>query len=233
MDGSLAPVADRLLDALPQVYREADAEAGGGLRRLLAAFEAVLLGAPGSAHAQGLEQAIAALPALLAPDEVADAAARQGMPGFEPAVRDAMPAWMARHWVGFTPAAHFEPARLRRIVGAIVPMYGRRGTPAYLLALLRLCFDGEIADVALQEHVLGGLRVGRTRVGRTTQLGRTRPFTFRLSVVVAPPVEGRPARSPAALHAALTAVIDFAKPAHTVCELQLIEQPATAADENH
>lgn len=142
------------------------------------------------------------------------------VPPFDTATRDAFMPWLAARWVSFAPFAHFEPARLRRIVAGIVPLYARRGTPAYLKALLRLCFE-EIADIDLQEHLSGGLRVGQARIGTTTQLGAVRPFTFGLGITLRPRAEGWHEAALAPLGASLRAVIDFAKPAHTCCELHL------------
>ncbi|MFT3721500.1 hypothetical protein [Pseudorhodoferax sp.] len=213
MSTAAPPVAGRLLAGLPAVYRAADADQGRGeLQRLLAAFERVLLGAPGAPVAQGFEQRIDALASLwggAAPDC-----------GFDPATRDAFAPWIAAHWVAFAPFAHFDAARLRRIAAGIVPLYARRGTPGYLVALLHLCFD-ELDHVALQEDLGGGLRVGQARLGRTTQLGRARPFVFGLALRLRARPQGWPAGELQALREALQAVIDFAKPAHTSCELTL------------
>ena len=210
-------VANRLLASLPAVYREADRGAGhGDLQALLAAFEAVLLGTTDSAAPEGYEQRIAALPSLLSPTREAGA--------FAEATRDAFLPWIAARWVAFTPFAHFEPARLRRIVAGIVPLYARRGTPAYLIALLHLCFD-EVAHVGLREHLSGGLRVGEGQVGRTTQLGSARPFSFGVEVQLHP--RGATEHRMSALETAIRAVIDFAKPAHTDYELLVTVQGAT------
>ncbi|WP_326533835.1 hypothetical protein [Pseudorhodoferax sp.] len=215
MDSAPRPVAGRLLASLPAVYRAADAHAEQGrgeLQRLLAAFERVLLGEPGAPVAQGFEPRIDALPSLWG-----------GAPpdgGFEAATRDAFAPWIAAHWVAFAPFAHFDAVRLRRIAAGIVPLYARRGTPGYLVALLRLCFD-ELDQIALQEDLGGGLRVGRALLGRSTQLGRARPFVFGLALTLHPRPHGWPAAELQPLREALQAVIDFATPAHTSCELTL------------
>ncbi|HEV8691401.1 MAG TPA: hypothetical protein VGQ91_13960 [Ideonella sp.] len=206
-------VAHRLLATLPAVYREADRGPGRGeLRQLLAAFEALLLGPLDAPRPEGFEQSIAALPSLLSP--------RHGPGGFDTATRAAFLPWLASQWVAFTPFAHVEPQRLARIVAGIVPMYGRRGTGSYLLALLRLCFE-ELADVTLHEQLGGGVRVGSAEIGRTTLLGEHRPFTFGLTLWLQEREEGWSPHALAALEHAVRAVVDFAKPAHTSCELRL------------
>ena len=207
----LLQVEHRLLAELPAIYAEADRGPGRGeLRRLLAAFEAVLLGTPGSASPRGYEQCIDALPSLLA---------RDALPGgFDDAARDAFAPWLASQWVAFAPFAHFEPARLRRIAAGIVPLYGRRGTASCLVGLLQLCFD-ELAQVSLREHLTGGFVVGSTALGGDTPLGATRAFAFAVDVRLHPRPHGWSEPALARLRDALQAVIDFAKPAHTVCEL--------------
>jgi hypothetical protein len=217
-------VAHRLLAALPAIYREADARAGGGeLRHLLAAFEALLLGPLDAARPEGLEQRISALPGLLAPLETT---------GFDSATRTTFLPWLSSQWVAFTPFAHLEPTRLARVVAGIVPMYGRRGTAGYLVSLLRLCFE-EFDDIAVQEHLGGGIRVGSAEIGRTTLLGERRPFCFGLGLRLCERDGGWPPHTLAALEHEVRAVVDFAKPAHTTCDLRLHAPSAPADDRNH
>lgn len=209
------PRPGRLLASLPAVYREADLGPGhGDLQTLLSAFEGVLLGATGSAGPHGHEQRIAALPSLLSQDPLPG--------GFDAATRDAFVPWLAARWVAFTPFAHFEPERLRRIVSGIVPLYARRGTPAYLTSLLQLCFEDEIGDLELREHLSGGLILGESQIGIGTRLGSARSFSFRLQVRLRAPAEGWTAPALAAVTKRLHAVIDFAKPAHTTCDLVVL-----------
>ncbi len=205
--------ADRLLASLPAIYAERDRAEGGTLRELLRAFEAVLFGAAGVGTPTGYEQRIAALPSLIAPDRGGEGDEAAARATYDATTRDAFVPWLAASWVAFTPFAHFEPARLRRIVSGIVPLYARRGTPAYLTSLLQLCFD-EIATVTIREDLSGGLVVGRARLGRSTQLGAARPFVFEVVIGLRGAAEDRPA-----LRRAIRAVVDFAKPAHTCCDL--------------
>ena len=212
---SPSPSTGRLLDALPAVYRRADREQGGGeLQHLLGAFESLLLGQPDAAASPGYEQRIAALPSLLG----AQVRATAGAYVFEDATRDLFMPWIAARWVAFAPFRHFDADRLRRIVAGIVPLYARRGTPGYLLALLRLCFD-EVTDATLHERLSGGLVVGAAELGRSTLLGSTRDFWFRLDVHVGHAPHGWSASARHAFESALRAVVEFAKPAHTSCQL--------------
>jgi len=214
--------ADRLLAALPAIYAERDRAEGGTLRELLRAFEAVLLGAGRTAEPTGYDQRIAALPSLLAPDRDGTADDVEALGTYDAATRDAFVPWLAASWVAFTPFAHFEPARLRSIVSGIVPLYARRGTPAYLTSLLHLCFD-EIATVTIREDLSGGLVVGRARLGHSTQLGAARPFVFEVVIALRPGALDQPR-----LRRAIRAVVDFAKPAHTCCDIFI--DPAAGGD---
>lgn len=182
---------DRLLGALPALYGAADAH-GHSLRRLLAVFERLLFDAEGEPALVGAEQLVAALPALFSPAEAP-----------APFVQ-----WMAA-WLGFAPRTHFDDAALRRILPALVELYGRRGTAACLIELLRLCFD-ELADVEVDDRPPTGFVIGRARVAIDTRLGRSSPFRFTVRATAAAGHTTSPA-----LERRLRAVIDFAKPAHT------------------
>jgi hypothetical protein len=215
MTTALPPVAGRLLASLPAVYRQADRDAGhGDLRTLLAAFEAVLLGSTDPAEALGYEQQIGALPSLLSTEPMLGGFGDDTLAAFAP--------WIAAHWVAFAPFAQFDAARLRRIVGGIVPLYSRRGTPAYLQALLRLCFAEELDDdIGIREHLGGGFILGNSRIGIDTWIGAERPHVFELRLRLRPRDASWSDRAQSDLRTRLQAVIDFAKPAHTVCELRL------------
>lgn len=217
------PVANRLLASLPAVYREADRGVGeGDLQTLLGAFERVLIGTHGATRPEGYEQCVAALPSLLSPEHAAG--------GFDAETRDAFVPWLAARWVAFTPFAHFDAYRLRRIVAGIVPLYARRGTPAYLVELLRLCFD-EITDIDLREHLSGGLVVGEAVIGVSTWLGSARAFSFGVQVRLRAGTWS--AHALAALAARLRAVVDFAKPAHTTCDLIIHARPGDGVRGGH
>lgn len=221
-----APQLDRLLSSLPAVYREADLGPGhGDLQTLLAAFERVLIGAPGTARPEGYEQCVAALPSLLSPEHTAG--------GFDAETRDAFVPWLAARWVAFAPFAHFEADQLRRIVAGIVPLYARRGTPAYLIELLRLCFDHELTDIELREHLSGGLILGESEIGISTRLGIARAFSFGVQVRLRARAEGWSAHALAAMAKRLHSVIDFAKPAHTTCDLVIHAHPNSGVRSGH
>jgi phage tail-like protein len=206
-DGRTEP-GDLMLERLPAIYRAADQS--GQLRALLAAFEAILLDSA-DPEAPSISQQIDASPALLAPLCLDDSAHARTPDRFLP--------WLAQ-WVAFSPYRLFPADRLRIIIAGIVPLYGRRGTRQYLKTLLRLCFDG-VSDVRVDENPQHGFTIGRARLGQDSMLVREAPGRFRIELAIseAPGVAQRePSKS---LEQRVRAVVDFAKPAHTVYELVL------------
>lgn len=211
----------RLMAALPAIFRATDD--AGHLRAMLAAFESVLLASDDPA-APALAEQIDAIPGLFAPEGVRPTAERPTQSGsyrIQTRTLDAAPErflpWLAQ-WVAFSPYAYFPPERLRRIVAGIVPLYGRRGTRAYLDTLLRLCFD-DIGALSIDENPRHGLIVGRARIGEDAVLSAGEPFLFRVEMAVHGMQEG--SESWQALEERVRAVIDFARPAHTQYELVL------------
>jgi phage tail-like protein len=194
----------RLLDNLPAIYR-----GSASLRDVLAAFEELLFTGHHDAKAElaGIESRLRAVPSLFAPLGLdgGDASSLRTPAHFLP--------WIAS-WLAFTPHALFEPEQLRRIVAGLVPLYGRRGTRAYLKQLLELCFE-DVAQVRVDERDLTGLCLGRSRIGVDTLLAEQRPFWFSVDVRVHSTARVEQ------LEPRLRAVIDFAKPAHTVYDLRL------------
>lgn len=197
---------ERLLSSLPAIYR---AYATEDLRSLLGTFEAFMFG-PEKDGSRGITQEIEAIPAYFAPLGLAGAGEGSGAKA-----PDRFLHWLAG-WVAFTPHALFTPAQLRKIVSGIVPLYGCRGTRAYLEKLLRLCFEG-VRAVEIDEQPSSGFRVGQARMGVDSFLTGDRPFWFRLALELDVPDENEreQADSRAALEQRIRVVIDFAKPAHT------------------
>jgi phage tail-like protein len=137
--------------------------------------------------------------------------------------------WIAS-WLGFTPYALFSPAALRRILGGIVPLYGRRGTRDYLVRLVELGFEDEIAQIQVDDRPTVGFTIGQSTLGVDSLLAVSRPFCFKIVVDryedAAAPMA---AEAVEALRHRLREVIDFAKPAHTVYELELRTRPRAHA----
>ncbi|HXZ08808.1 MAG TPA: phage tail protein [Paraburkholderia sp.] len=210
---------ERLLNHLPAIYRAADQS--GQLHALLAAFEEILL-ASDDPKAPAIAQQIDAIPALFAPlglDPSGHAHAR---------TPDRFLPWLAQ-WVAFSPYQQFPAQRLREIIAGIVPLYGRRGTRRYLKTLLKLCFDG-VSDITIDENPLHGFTIGLARLGHDTVLIRDARSRFRLEMVIresSAEAQHEPWQS---LEKRVRAVVDFAKPAHTVYEL-VLRRGTTNAEE--
>ena len=201
---------ERLLSSLPAIYRAYFTE---DLRSLLSTFEAVLFGS--GEGARGIAQEIEAIPAYFAPLGLGGADDDSGAKA-----PDRFLHWLAA-WVAFTPHALFTPAQLRKIVAGIVPLYGYRGTRAYLEKILRLCFEG-VRAVEIDEQPSSGFRVGQARMGVDSFLTGDRPFWFRIELDLdAPDDRGREqADSRTALEQRIRAIVDFAKPAHTEYDVE-------------
>jgi hypothetical protein len=221
-----AEPGERLFAGLPAVFRSRDGNQH--LARLLGVFEALLFepSNPGEAGLPGIERQLPLIPALFAPLGTSCNGALTQTP-------ERFLNWLAAA-LAFTPHALFGPAALRRISAGIVPLYGLRGTRDYLLKLLALCFEGEVAGIHVDDRPRVGLTIGESVIGRDTRLATRRPFWFKVVVELNERAATRPG-SPAtsALEKRLRTVIDFAKPAHTAYELHLgvKPEPKPAADD--
>ena len=216
----MAEPADRMFESLPAVFRGRDET--GDLGRLLAVLGSFFFTGRltrGEQFLPGLEQRLDEIPALFAPlAEPQDELRVWRTPErFLP--------WLAT-WLAFTPHELFPRESLRRIVGGIVPLYGRRGTRDYLVRLLELCFGDEVAQIHVDDRPGTGFTIGRSALGVDTLLAVSRPFCFKV-VVERHEATTEPPGSEAAeaLQHRLRAVIDFAKPAHTVYELEWRTRP--------
>jgi phage tail-like protein len=209
--------ADRLFASLPAVFRQRDES--GELEHLLRALGTYFLGGDVvEKEPSGLEEHIERIPALFAPlGERSDGPAAERTP-------DRFIGWLAA-WLAFTPYALFPPERLRHIIAGIVPLYARRGTRNYLERLLQLCFDDEIAHIEVDDRPRDGFTVGESTVGNDTRLAVGRPFSFKVLIEPRGAAGGSGRNDIDSLHQRVRAVIDYAKPAHTVYELQWRQGP--------
>jgi hypothetical protein len=209
-----AEPGDRLFAGLPAVFRSRDGSEH--LARLLSVFEALLFEPPdpGEARLPGIERQLPLIPALFAPLGTSCNGSLTQTP-------DRFVHWLAAA-LAFTPHALFAPAALRRITAGIVPLYGLRGTRDYLLKLLALCFEGEVAGIHVDDRPRVGFTIGESVIGRDTRLATRRPFWFKVVVELNEHAAMHPGSPPTGgLEKRLRTVIDFAKPAHTAYELHL------------
>jgi phage tail-like protein len=212
--GVMDEAAERMFASLPVVFRSRDKT--GDLAKLLGVLGSFFFtGATLDGRLlPGLEQHLEDLPALFSPlGANEDPSATERTP-------DPFLHWLAT-WLSFTPHELFSPERLRGIVGGIVPLYGLRGTRGYLVRLLKLCFGDEVARIDIDDRPHVGFTVGESRLGVDTRLAVSRPFCFKVAIGLHPAPAGPLALERiAALQHRLRAVIDFAKPAHTIYELE-------------
>jgi phage tail-like protein len=200
-------IVSELLQYLPAIYQEAawDEDTKGRLflGDFLLAFERILLGRPHGEKADsqpdpippGLEYQIAHLHELFDPRETP--------------VR--FLDWLAS-WAALTLRADLSEARKRALIGRIIPLYRIRGTKRYLEALLELYLD-VTATVA---EAGGGLQVGaRAMIGVDTYVGEGPPYFFRVTLAGS----GEQGALTEKQFQLARAVIELAKPAHTICQL--------------
>lgn len=203
----------RYLEDLPAIYREA---AGGGrpdfLGRFLLAFEHVLSGV-GDPARPGLEEI---LDGIVEDEAVQLAGAHRYFtpiphvddPGYAPAE---FLEWLSG-WVALTLRDDWKEEERRRILAEIVPAYRRRGTLDGLRQVLAAFTGGTSEDITISEG-RKPFRLGVwSTVGEDTALG-DRPHYFLVHALVPS------ATDMARTRAAIRAIIDMEKPAHTRYEL--------------
>jgi phage tail-like protein len=194
----------RLIDYLPAICRRSPDLAG-----FLGAFDAVLFGPEPGEEAEGtpwsLERLVGGIPSLFDPEET----------------REEFLPWLAQ-WAAVSAFETVPQARRREVIRRMIPLYGIRGTGAYVEQVLRL-YTGVHSEV--EEEDLPGMRVGlASTVGQDTRLGPD-PFRFhvRLDLASVPGAKERLSE----LMELSGAVVNLAKPAHTHFRLShnLAEEP--------
>jgi phage tail-like protein len=207
-DNSQEPKA-RLIELLPAIYQEpGDDGRPNYLPRFLSSFERVLWGVPsdrkdkGDADAgDGLRGKISRLSSLFDPSQ---------------APEEFLP-WLAS-WAALTLRSTLRLEHKRELIANIIPLYGIRGTRAYLEQLLRICID---APTAIEEEDIPAMQLGKhSTIGEDTYIEGGAPHFFRVRMV--------------ATHLSVASleqqrqlayeVVELAKPAHTGYEFR-IESP--------
>jgi phage tail-like protein len=179
-----------LLNHLPAIYHTSE-----DLCKLLAVFESVLFGADG----KGLTHSIATIASLFD--------AYKTRTEFVP--------WLAQ-WVALTQLSGLCEQRQRELLATIVPLYAQRGTKVYLARLLEF-FKPENTTVEIEDRELQGFIVETAKLGLDSRLEHDRPFWFQVRIHTSAPVGDADAQR--GWEARLRRVIDLAKPAHTLYEL--------------
>jgi phage tail-like protein len=125
-------------------------------------------------------------------------------------------AWLAG-WAALSLEASLSEERKRELVARIIPLYRIRGTRGYLEELLRLHLEAG-ATIAVEDEELPPLQVGRfSTVGKDCYLGGGAPHWFRVRIEF---LEADWQRVEPQCQLARR-VIDLAKPAHTLYELNV------------
>lgn len=191
---------------LPAIY-----QASEDLRQLLSIFEAILLGPEEKdrdKEGKGLSQGrIKALAEIITGISLL----------FDPAgTPEEFVPWLSR-WVALSNTGGLSLERQRLLLARIVPLYAKRGTREYLEELLKL-YTPEDSAIKIMEEGPEGFRIGEALTGIDTQFGGERPFWFSVHVRIVKTVKSHESR--ARLEQRIRHVIDLAKPAHTLYELQ-------------
>ncbi|MCP4119844.1 MAG: hypothetical protein GY737_31480 [Desulfobacteraceae bacterium] len=197
----------RLLDYLPAIYHTSK-----DLRELLAVLEAVLLGS--DAQGSNKEGGEGAITEIIA---VADRISRvSSLFDVYDTPAEFLP-WLAQ-WVALIDLDGLDESRQRQLLAGIVPLYAKRGTKGYLERLLKL-FVPENAAVEIDDEEILGVVVGNTKVGINSWLQHDRPFCFRVTIQMSGTDRHGAGAYRARREELVRRVIELAKPAHTLYEL--------------
>lgn len=201
----------QLLDLLPAIYHESD-----DLASLLAVFESVLFGTEAYGPAERkprlsvketwpIVESIAAIPSLFDANETP---------------REFVP-WLAR-WVALADLEGLSEKGQRQLLANIVPLYAQRGTGDYLKKIIAY-FIPRGATVEVYDKEMRNFIVGKAKIGSTSRFEQDRPFWFRVHIAVCLPDDdpGAAKKFKFRLEERIRRVIDLAKPAHTLYELNL------------
>jgi phage tail-like protein len=183
-----------LLSHLPGIYHSSE-----DLRELLSVFEEVLFGPDKRALEPQIARIHSYFDAFETPDE------------FLP--------WLSE-WVAVSHKVGLSPKRQRKLVARIVPLYAKRGTKVYLTKLLEF-FSPEGAAITIEDHELPGFIIGTAEIGVDSWLERDRAFWFKVKIRAPSPggSAARQAQLQNEWQERARQVIDLAKPAHTMYQL--------------
>ena len=205
----MASANGRLLSHLPAIYHASE-----DLRELLAVFEATLFGPDGQDEhkkqpRRSLDEILPVGDSIATISSLFDAYETPG---------DFLP-WLAQ-WVALSFLEGLTVEQQRDLLAGIVPLYAQRGTKIYLKKLLKF-FNPQKAKISIDDQGLAGFVIGTASVGIDTQLERDRPFWFRVKIDMSALAidSDRQSEFIAQREKRIRRVIDLAKPAHTLYEL--------------
>jgi len=224
-DNANSELVSRYLDYLPAIYQQ-DAKPGqpGFLGYFLLAFEQVLTGR-GDPAAPGIEEIL---------EGINDAQGKVRLAGIQryfdpgPKLPDAERApaeflsWLAG-WVALTLRGDMDDDRRRDFIANAVSLYRLRGTRAGLEKFVGIYTQQKVAIAELTSSFqLGVPPNSKARIGVNTILDGGAPHFFRVLIELPLPTPEKPGQNQTTV-AAVKAIIDQEKPAHTfyVLDLQL------------
>jgi phage tail-like protein len=188
------------LRSLPGIYQQ-DAERGAFIGRYLKIFEKILAGIEdgvlaGTTRIEGIEQIIARIYGFFDPST---------------APKDFL-SWLAS-WMALMLRDDWEEVKKRRLLGRIMSLYRIRGTKKALEEYIRIYVVEGGVEIT---EVVAPLQIGVTStIGEDTYIGGGPPHFFVITVTLPEPDLELKARR----EAAVRAIIDLEKPAHTYYEL--------------
>jgi phage tail-like protein len=201
--------AGLLLNSLPAIYHASEE-----LGTLLSVFEAVLFGTGGEGQSpiqrrQSIHEVLPLANSIAITATLFDA--HETPKEFVP--------WLAQ-WVALTHLSGLTEKQQRDLLAEIVPLYAQRGTKRYLARLLEF-FKPANATVGIDDQEWPGFVVGIAKLGIDSWLERDRPFWFKVEIRMPLPENGLEAwrELRTEWETRLRRVIDLAKPAHTLYEL--------------
>lgn len=198
-----------LINHLPAVYHKSE-----DLGVLLSVFEKIFYGEDGQGQRSKKPRQ-----SPLEPIPLVDSIAAIALL-FDPAESpDDFLNWLAQ-WVALTSLEGLNASQKRRLIARIVPLYGIRGTKKYIKEMVEFFISPKMT-ISIREQGLAGLIVGSAHVGDDTRLERERPFWFQVTITVAN-LEKKSDLSgdeTTLWEKRIRRIIDLAKPAHTLYDL--------------
>ena len=197
----------QLLGYLPAIYHDSE-----DLGEILAVFEAVLFGSDGQGTIQGggrmsLTETSPVVDRIAIISSLFDA---------YDTPEEFLP-WLAQ-WVALSKFDGLEERRQRQLLAGIVPLYATRGTKGYLERLLEF-FIPDNASAKIEDQDIPGFVVGTAKIGINSWLECDRPFWFRVTIQSSEIEDRKQDAYKSRWEKRIRQVIDLAKPAHTLYEL--------------
>jgi phage tail-like protein len=201
---------EKLLNMLPAIYHESD-----DLASLLAVFELILYGTESDPpeHERRRVSVMETWPIVNSITTISSLFDAYETP------REFIP-WLSQ-WVALSNTEDLSENDKRQLIAHIVPLYAKRGTSGYLKKILTYYFP-EITKVEVEDQKMGNFVIGKAKIGSTTRFDKDRPFWFRVDIYVSLPDYSITTQEfKSKLKTRIRRVIDFAKPAHTLYELNI------------